>query len=457
MSTEKSKLIKGFRKGLGYKTFEPDGFRSATLNVTDSGDLVLPRSVAVSSEIAATTSGDTRFASNSRGAFMVLTNPATLLVEIWRTLDGLTWTKKKTCSYTFASAQSIFAKKGTDLVVVFDSDLPHLTYSFDGGDSWTETAPAIGNVTDICFFDEYIYLGEGELNILRTKDFVTYELVHEFGVGSDTYFFTVGSTLFVRHDDKIYRKTESDEFVRDQALDSIPFHFYFGTSFGDDVALFYALTATGYLDVYLYDGELKLLRRLPWSAPTVRALYICDGFGFFVSDDTTRKLYAIDIDSGSVFFVESYPTVTSGASHDYDPMPFLGERLYVCEAYSGGPITASKLRVSKTSNYSLSAAVLETGEIDCATHSPRRIVLRHNPLLAGHTVKVYVRFNRATAYGLILTSETDGAVVAMYDWPPGSGPYEFVEFKIELQTTDTATTPGGVDLEYIYLPMTLMK
>ena len=83
---------------------------------------------------------------------------------------------------------------------------------------------------------------------------------------------------------------------------------------------------------------------------------------------------------------------------------------------------------------------------------PKQLVLRHNPLSANAWVKVYVKIDQASAWSsVVITSDVDGAVKATYDFPAGTE-LDFIEFKIEYGTDDSAETPENVTLDYIYLP-----
>ena len=97
----------------------------------------------------------------------------------------------------------------------------------------------------------------------------------------------------------------------------------------------------------------------------------------------------------------------------------------------------------------LESSIYEKGEI-----VPKQLILRHKPLLANTSVKVYYKFDHSAAYTLVLTSNTTGAIKKKYTFPAGTI-FDFAQFKIELITTDATKTPEDVQLEFLYLPVGL--
>lgn len=98
----------------------------------------------------------------------------------------------------------------------------------------------------------------------------------------------------------------------------------------------------------------------------------------------------------------------------------------------------------------LENSILDDGEI-----VPKQLILRHKPLAANTSVKVYVKKDHAASWGsAVLTSDTAGAVKKKYTFPTGSV-HDFMQFKLELITTDNLATPQDVSLEFLYLPVGL--
>ena len=94
--------------------------------------------------------------------------------------------------------------------------------------------------------------------------------------------------------------------------------------------------------------------------------------------------------------------------------------------------------------------IIDKGEI-----VPKQLILRHDPLLTGSTVKVYTKKDQASSWeNAIITSNTVGGIKKKYNYPAGAI-HDFTEFKVELITTDTTKTPKNIKLEFLYLPIGL--
>lgn len=469
MSDFKSKLIKGFRKGLGYDRYEEGSFRAGTLAVDDNFTPKLPAAI-------------TQYAISGTYARWAVTDEC--IYGCIANADEVHWDliiasgNPKSLSISVSASivigasaylPTIFAFDNSEVVVAAVEN--RLLVSTNRGVSYTErTGPSGRYPTKIFYHRGKFYLScttpgaaTDPREIWTTIDFITYTHIHTYA-GPTVYlgewdFFALGEYLFARYG--LYNKIlfQILETGGVTAVRGAIKHTSFGAD-GNDAIFFQQPKEDGMVTVYRFDGEFHVVGKFDIGMACSIAFVkngICYFTGSLDSWTINVALFAYDLERDSVYFLERY-FETSNEGHD-GVFGYMDTRIYMRSYTPEVPDFGddSHVWIGASSDYDLTAATLETGEIDMATHAPRRLVLRHNPLLAGHTVKVYVRFDRASAYTLILTSDTDGAVIKTYDWPAGSGPYDFVEFKIELQTTDTATTPGGVDLEYIYLPLSLMK
>lgn len=87
--------------------------------------------------------------------------------------------------------------------------------------------------------------------------------------------------------------------------------------------------------------------------------------------------------------------------------------------------------------------------------APIQLTAAHNPLSANAWVKVYVKVDKASSWGVpVITSSVDGAVSSIYDFVAGSK-YKFIQFKAEWGNDSNVETPENVQLEFVYLPLGL--
>lgn len=86
---------------------------------------------------------------------------------------------------------------------------------------------------------------------------------------------------------------------------------------------------------------------------------------------------------------------------------------------------------------------------------PKQVILNHKPLTANAWVKIYVKYDQASAWGsAVIDSNTLNAVRKVYDVPAGTK-CNFIQFKIEYGTTDDSETPEDATVDLIYLPVGL--
>jgi hypothetical protein len=111
--------------------------------------------------------------------------------------------------------------------------------------------------------------------------------------------------------------------------------------------------------------------------------------------------------------------------------------------------------VSIHSNYAgkyEGAGNMETENVDKGEIIPKQLIVKHDPLPASTSVKVYYQFNKSGSYTLVLTSDTDGAVKKAYTFTAGTK-IDLAKFKVQLETTDATKTPENISLEFLFVPV----
>lgn len=87
--------------------------------------------------------------------------------------------------------------------------------------------------------------------------------------------------------------------------------------------------------------------------------------------------------------------------------------------------------------------------------TPKQLILYHDFLSTNSWVKVYVKFDQASAWGsAVIDSAVDGSVSKKYKFPVGTL-LNFIQFKIEYGTDSSSETPENAFLDFIYLPLGL--
>ena len=103
-----------------------------------------------------------------------------------------------------------------------------------------------------------------------------------------------------------------------------------------------------------------------------------------------------------------------------------------------------------------STGYAETEIQDLGEISPKQIILKHDPLPANSSLKLYFRKDKDSSWGTVLdTFTTLDSVKNIYSFPKGFGAVDFSQFKCELLTSDNISTPFAVSLEFLYLPIGL--
>ena len=159
----------------------------------------------------------------------------------------------------------------------------------------------------------------------------------------------------------------------------------------------------------------------------------------FVCNST--EVYQVTHD-GAVFRMYALPTGKVGTS---------GVRFKNSDLISTQG-TANKVRIYRNYNYR-TAGTFETPILDEGEIIPIQLILRHKPLPSYTTVvNVYIKNNYNSSWGLLFVSNTAGSVKKKFNFVNGYGVFDFVQFEIELTTSDPAVSPDDVQLEFLYSP-----
>ncbi len=101
-----------------------------------------------------------------------------------------------------------------------------------------------------------------------------------------------------------------------------------------------------------------------------------------------------------------------------------------------------------------SSGTCETSIMDKGKHVPCYLIVRHDPLATGTSVKVYAKYNKASSWSVaLLTSNVVGSVSCIVKLDGSE--VDFSQFKLELLTTDTSKSPQNVELTFLYIPVGL--
>jgi hypothetical protein len=100
------------------------------------------------------------------------------------------------------------------------------------------------------------------------------------------------------------------------------------------------------------------------------------------------------------------------------------------------------------------AAQVDTPVVDIGEITLKRVTVKHRPLQAGTSVKIYVKYDYATSWTEIINSNTTTAIRKDYNITAGTK-INFAQFRIELNTTDDKKTAEDVQLEILHKPIGL--
>ena len=226
-------------------------------------------------------------------------------------------------------------------------------------------------------------------------------------------------------------------------------------NFGNDKLLLANISGKE-MDLYSYDGD------------TIKRIGNSDALNyisvrFLMSDEREVHLVASDTLNGSTIEYKHLFVINNelGLFYNYSlttnysyiaGFKHLGEN-YLQLLNFGSPdkfqIERDNTHKHKTSGYMVTS-IIDEGEI-----VPKQIKVKNDRLPADTKVLVYVKKDKAIAWGsAVLTSDADNAVSKSYAFPSGDR-LDFISFKLQLETTDVDVSPENVQLEFIYKPLGL--
>lgn len=100
-----------------------------------------------------------------------------------------------------------------------------------------------------------------------------------------------------------------------------------------------------------------------------------------------------------------------------------------------------------------SSGYVDSGVINVGEHAPAHVLIRHAPLEANTSVKLYVKKDRTSSFGSsVVTNAVVGSTNTKYNFPKNYGKVDFMELQVQLLTSNSANTPHEVEFIYLYNP-----
>jgi hypothetical protein len=384
---------------------------------------------------------------NSRGmvtdgetAYTIIYNGSTNFTELWVTTDGLTWTKRFTFSSVVSGIAIAFYYLNNTLLVLIES---HLCVSYDRGFSFSYFEDAVSHLIDndlgLAYMGGYYYSAivyGGTWGIQRTRDFVNWENFYNFDSPVDDYPYLIPANgiLYVYYAGQI-GMIIGGEFVTFSNVQASSF--ISDASFG----IIFSQSVLGLTRFYVVEGGAPRLARIFSGIfdPVPFAIY--RGFVYFY-DLANGRVYRADTE-GNYYYVETLPASYMSASVCFNDI-----RLYRL------PHSGTFVTIYRTSDF-VSSGTLDSGVMSLGEFVPKQLILRHKPLPAGTSVKVYADFDKSGSWGsAIITSATTGALKEKYTFT-NSAVRDFFAFRVELLTSAPTVSPSEIELTFLYQPLGL--
>lgn len=392
-------------------------------------------------------------------------------------LSWLSENSSLTDVYTFANSAEIlgFWSHGIYLIVsINDSVLGEVSYySSDSGASWALLPHFVFSITtrgDYAYVEFHDY-GTSTNTIEKTQNFTVFTLVYTVITykGNEGRLNTIQGYVYAGFD-RLERESELIQTIKS------PFGGWakICISKESEIHLIYTeasatLKAGDELAIYRFDGsELKKWATIPFEIGTYPKL----------NSNIQVKGYrkAVDIISGKVageyYVFVSYRDVADNdilviyklfESGEYYKIytSAIGMRYHAAIA-ARGVLYIQLYDVTNVdflfdNDYVLkfeTAAQVDTPVVDIGEITFKRVTVKHRPLQAGTSVKIYVKYNYATSWTEIINSNTTNSIRKDFNVTAGSK-YDNAQFRIELNTTDDTKTAEDVQLEVLYKPIGL--
>lgn len=437
----KSKKFYNFLGGEGQEYISENGkyLRSSGVRISQTtGKLRLLEDVTYA-ELTDNVNNPRCIAQDGTYVFVLTYDSSASRSKLYRSSDGVSFSLVYTFSATFGQAHML-ASYGKYLVAFSVDGYVATSYNSNGTGWNTEvaysfSAPYSALVFGGAFFvadNTSFYISVDGLNYTKYANIFDNPLQEtdlEFMAGMSGFLYYIENyTLF---------RFENGQRV---AIRRFPFLARI-MSLGDDMLFIFGPVGSD-VSMFLFDGdtftELNPLVVVGGNPNFLSPLYSFGQNAMFVYGDT--EIYQITHE-GAVFRMYSLPT---------GKVATCGVRFKNSDLISTQG-TANKVQIYRNYNYR-TAGVFETSILDEGEVIPVQLILRHKPLPANTAVNVYVKNNYNVSWEFLFTSNTAGSVKKKYNFANGYGIFDFVQFEIELVTTDSAVTPDDVQLEFLYSP-----
>jgi len=441
--------FKKFSDGLGQEFFELEKKFYNSSNIAVKEDT---KKIKLLPDLATTNTSDETFISKQFLAtkdyiFFLTETAAAGKAFLQRTSDAINWATASNFAVGTLPYE-IFSFQGKILAWIDDGGTIKVNISnSDDGGSFTQSTPSHFPASGAFIateLDNVLYMvtkntAGGFPCIAKSNDGITYTELFHFDNDVDIeVIFTMNEWVHFVYKSGLYR-IENDKPVLIRNFSQFVGAINIGK---DHAAVLYGGSGID-TKIQIYDGETFEKTITMTGLGYMWPLFSDENYAYFKAY-TTGNIYKID-KNGRIF-----------ALYTIDPTHNLAtgaifKNMEVFYAFKSGAPTASKIyrnSIYKTSG-NLETSIFSVGEI-----VPKQIIVRHKPLPANTSVKIYQKFDRTANYTLILTSDTDGAVKKKYTFPAGTI-IDYGQFKIELITSDTSATPEDVELEFLYLPVGL--
>lgn len=436
--------FKNFSKGQTKNEFDDPSFYKAINNIAvDENTQKLSLLPALDSTNINDDGYGDAFAENGTYAFSLVYTTASDFSNLYRSTDGITFTK----IYDFPATSipiSLFAIDKQIVAFLEVGALIKVAVSSNNGTSFTiTTVPNDYKITKITKKDG-LYYGHAittGASILTSTDFINWTVV---------LLTSIDETIYgLRNFKGFIHYTLQENFYRLENDLPVLIKSFKNQTYSENIGEKGYLITEGQgtnINIHIYDGEeTKKFGPISGLGDTAIVLFSTENYAiiavFTFATSALYTFYKVFFD-GSIFKIYSLTV-------DYSPTG--GGNFKGLDLIQHTDTVGSTLQIYRSEDYVLSGT-FETTIQDLGEHIPIAIILKHNPLSASTSVKMYKKSDRASSWGSALfTSDVDGAVKYIYKFPAGTK-QDFIEFKIELITTDLTKAPKDIQFEFLYLP-----
>lgn len=433
----KTKNFSDFRGGEGQEYVSENGkyFRSSGVRISQTTGKIRLLEDVTYAELTDNVNSPRCIVQDGTYVFVLVYDFASSRSKLYRSTDGATFTLAHTFSATFGQAHMLasFGK----FLVAFSSD-GYVATSYDNdGIGWnSEVAYSFSAPYSALAFGKSFFVADNVAFYVSTDalHYTKYADIFDDPLQETDLEFMAGMSGFLYYvEDYTLFRFENGERVSVRTFSFLPRIM----SLGDDMLFIFGPVGSD-VAMYLFDGdsfsELDPLvgvgNPLPLYSFAQNAMFACN----------STEVYQVTHE-GAVFRMYALPSGKVGTS---------GVRFKNSDLISTQG-TANKVRIYRNYNYR-TAGTFETSILDEGEIIPIQLILRHKPLPANTSVKVYVKKDHAGSWTLLLTSNTVASVKKKYDFANGYGVMDFAQFEIELLTTDASVTPDDVQLTFLYSP-----